>query len=429
MQFTLPSNLAVEDQYTGFRGAIMQSMEWDKLARGSISQGALTNSKRPESFIKGVYPTHLVSGIGPYLIDTNNKRYIDFICGLGTCIYGYNNPILSEFAIRGEKIGCTLSLSSIHEIKAAEKVKEFMPQIERLRFLKTGSEACTAAITIARAFTGRNLVFSDGYHGWNPEFTSLTPPANGCPKWPTISLLETSIDLSNAAAVIIEPVITDYSDKRKEQLLKLREECTKHGVILIFDETITALRFPGLSVASYFGITPDLMVFGKALGGGSSLACVGGRGDVMDCDYFVSSTFAGEVGPLLKAAHIMEKIKMHQPIQRLWDFGLNFWEQFNMIFDGIVKFEGYPTRGILKGEEVPKALFMQEACKAGLLFGASPFLMFPHIELKEQILSVLKDVAMKLRTQNVKLEGELPKKPFAQKVREDNNVKQKTHNN
>lgn len=392
-------------------------IEVHKRALGCIAGGALTNSKRPESYVKGVYPTHLVSGSGAFVTDHLGKKYIDFICGLGAVLYGHTNAQLTVIGKKAEDIGNILSLGSIYEVQTAERIKENFIFIDRLRFLKTGSEACTAAITIARSFTGRSKILSDGYHGWAPEFTTLTPPAHGCPPTGNILPLKTTQITEETAAVIIEPVITDFSEKRQVELSHIRDMCNKTGAVLIFDETITALRFPRLSAAAYFGINPDLIVFGKALGGGSSLACVGGKANIMECEYFVSSTFAGEVSPIMKAEKMLTMLR-NQPIQKLWEFGESFWKSFNETLYGIVEFEGYPTRGILKGDEYKKALFMQEACKSGMLFGSSPFLMFAHIELKEQILSLLKDIALKINTKSVKLEGQLPRKPQAEKVRQ-----------
>lgn len=390
----------------------------DKRARGIIAHGALTNSKRPQSFIYGVYPTHLLSGMGAFVVDTTGKKYIDFICGLGTNLYGYQNHSLVEAGIKAERLGMNLSLSSKYEIETAEKIREYMICFDRLRFLKTGTEACHAALIIARAFTKRTKVLTHGYHGWTSEFISITPPSIGCPTTGNIDSLDIEKIDTDTAAVIIEPVITDYSDNRRDELHALRKKCDETGALLIFDETITALRFPELSVANHFAVKPDIMIFGKALGGGSSLACVAGRQDVMECDYFVSSTFAGELSGILKAKVIMEMAKMHKPIKTLWDFGLEFWNEFNQILEDIVQFVGYPTRGILVGDDLKKAIFMQEACKAGLLFGPSPFLNFCHIELKTQIHSILRDVAIKIKTQKPRLEGQMPVKTVIQKTRE-----------
>jgi glutamate-1-semialdehyde 2,1-aminomutase len=126
--------------------------EMKKRADACIAHGALTNSKRPESFVKGFYPTHLVGGAGVHLQDTKNRLYIDFICGLGSNLLGYGNTLTTNAAIEAARHGVTYSLSSVKEIELAEKILELMPFVERVKFLKSGSEGCSAAIRIARAF-------------------------------------------------------------------------------------------------------------------------------------------------------------------------------------------------------------------------------------------------------------------------------------
>jgi glutamate-1-semialdehyde aminotransferase len=272
------------------------------------------------------------------------------------------------------------------------------------------------------------LVLSQAYHGWHDEFASLHPPAIGIPEHKNIKELPNDYSeefLKTADAVIIEPIITDFSEARVEWLRKLRELCTKHDVVLIFDETITALRFPGFCVANWSGVRPDIIVFGKALGGGLPISIVGGREDIMNSEtyfpnhgeYFVSGSYCGERVGIKAALAVIHALQTKNSIEDLWQSGADFIRKFNDLFSD-VKIAGYPTRGVLVGDPMPKALFMQEACKAGLLFGASWFYAFPHIQEKDGVLQTLKDVAMKLRLGNVKLEGELPRSPFAQQMRE-----------
>jgi glutamate-1-semialdehyde 2,1-aminomutase len=391
--------------------------ETSKLAERYIAQTSLTNSKRPESFVKGVYPTHVLSGNGCVLTDTTGKKYVDFICGLGTNLLGYGNLEISGAVTTAFRSGATLSLSTVEEIKIAQKIEEIMPFVERLKIVKTGSEGCTAAVRIARAYTKRDLILSEGYHGWHDELASLMPPALGISGKFNIEKF-TPERIKDAAAVILEPVITDWSRHRIEALRQLSEDCKKHKTLLIFDETITALRFPNFCVANYAGVKPDLMIFGKALGGGMPISIVGGRSDVMNCgEYFVSGSFCGERTSIAAGLKTIELLQKKNNIQDLWDNGSVFIKTFNEMNLG-VQIEGYPTRGVLKGDELPKALFMQEACKAGLLFGASWFYSFPHIKEFAGIFSTLKQVELKLKIGNVRLEGELPKSPFAQKMRE-----------
>ena len=132
------------------------------------------------------------------------------------------------------------------------------------------------------------------------------------------------------------------------------------------------------SVAQYLGIAPDLIVFGKALGNGFPIACVGGRAELMEQDYFVSSTFAGETVSIAAAIACITALQRTYDLNHLWRSGERFVEKFNATAFG-VRITGYATRGVLSGDEMARALFMQESIKAGLLFGPSWFFAFPHI--------------------------------------------------
>lgn len=384
----------------------------------AIAHGALTNSKRPESFVKSIYPTHLKKGQGCYVWDTQGNRYIDFIAGLGSNLLGYAQEEITQAIVRQASLGSTLSLGTDLEVETAEKVKEMFPFVERVRFLKTGSEATTAALIIARTFTKRGIVFTEGYHSWHPEFTFLTPPANGIMHHDFIVKLTSLDHIGENAAVIVEPVITDISPRRIAWLKELRKRCTETGTLLIFDEVITGLRFPLLSVAQEYGIIPDLICLGKAMGGGMPLSVVAGKSDVMESDYFVSSTFAGETLSLAASLKTMQLLQNKFKLDFLWEKGAQFLFRFNEIWRDGLTLEGYPTRSVLKGDELTKALFMQECCKAGILMGPSFFFTFPHIDLMEEVLSLCSDILMRIRLGEVSLQGEMPKKPYAQKARE-----------
>lgn len=386
---------------------------WHRRAQKAIGQGSLTNSKRPESLVKGVYPTHAVSGKGCRIWDHEGNTYIDFIGGLGTNLFGYGEERIARAVETAIRQGVSLSISSTDEVETAEALKNLFPFCDRFKFLKSGSEACSAAIRMARAFTGRDVVLSAGYHGWHDEFTSLTPPANGVPNQYNIFDLEYG-DIREAAAVILEPVITDYSKARRQYLEELRSLCTKHGTILIFDEVITGFRWPEYSVAGHWDINPDLICIGKAMANGMPLAAVGGRAEILDGDYFVSSTYAGDRASLAACRAVVRALNADiYNIGRLWESGHIFIDQFNDLFNG-VKIEGYPSRGRIVGPD--RDLFLQEACKAGLLFGPSWFWNFPLMEEKN-IFTLLNPVAQKLNGGLAKMEGEPPQSPFAERAR------------
>ncbi len=390
---------------------------WRERAKLSIAHEALTNSKRPSCFVRGVYPTHLVSGKGAVVTDTNGKKYIDFITGLGCSILGYANDEVNRAIHHRLDQGATLSLGTPLEVECAEKVKELLPWIERARFLKTGSEACAAAVRIARAKTGRQLVISDGYHSWHDEFVSLTRPAIGVNPQEYI-LKHELISFDDVAAVIIEPVITDYSEERIQYLRDLKRKCTRYGALLIFDEIITGFRWPQFSVSRFYGIEPDIICLGKAVANGLPLSIVAGKKDVMECaDYFVSSTFAGETLSLASALKTMQVLQTKVSLQDLWGSGEVFLSKFNALAPELVRIVGYPTRGVFTGDEIAKALFFQESCKAGLLFGPSWFFNFSHIEYIDTVISTCRDILTKIKTGSVRLEGEMPRAPLSQQMR------------
>lgn len=412
---------------------MMTDFSWHRRAQDSIAQAALTNSKRPECHIKGVYPTHLVRGRGCKVWDHKGKEYTDFICGLGTNLLGYANDRVNGAMFSQMQQGASLSLSTTLEVETAEKLKELFSFIDCVRFLKTGSEACAAALRIARAKTGKWMVYSDGYHGWSDEFVRMVRPAVGVPEpwdyksnedYGYVARLGDHYDAGcglpdGVGAVIIEPIITDASRERIEYLKRLREDCTKAGALLIFDEVITGFRTPKYSVAAQYGIEPDLIVLGKAIANGMPLAAVGGKYTTMNCgEWFVSSTYAGEMLSLAAAKETMTLLQRKFSIDELWLRGKDFQDQFNALWPGGITIEGYPSRGVFRGDPKVRALVFQEMCRAGVIFGPSWFFSFAHFDEYKSVIALARDVLTRVRLGEVELEGEMPKAPFSQQVRE-----------
>ncbi len=403
----------------------MKEPDWTMYLRAQhlIAQGSLTNSKRPECFVKGVYQTHLKKGQGPFVWDVEGRQLYDFICGMGTMIVGHGNSIIAESIYRQATQGITMSLSTPLELELADALQECIPWAQKFRFLKTGTEACMAAVKIARTKTCRRYVLSEGYHGWSDEFIGLTEPALGVPTHPYTPMMKlmnlNQID-SEVAAVIVEPIMTDMSPERIQWLRDLRESCTKHGVVLIFDEVITGFRTPKFTMSRYLDIEPDIICLGKAMGGGMPISCVAGKTDIMNCgEYFVSSTFAGETCSIAASLALISLLKTKNfDLDELWSSGKYFQDKFNQMMPDKLKLVGYPSRGVFQGDPLTKALFWQESYRAGILFGSSYFLSFPHLKYLDILLNVLTDITTRIKTGSVELLGEMPQSPFAQKIRE-----------
>lgn len=395
-------------------------MKWWVRAQDSVAQGALTNSKHPDSHVFGVYPTHITGGSQGWVFGTDGTKYVDYICGLGSNLFGYSHPSLIETLTRHMHKGFSHSLPTTDEVETAEALKAMLYFVDKFKFLKSGSAACTAAIKMARAYTGRLKVLSDGYHGHEDEFVSLTTPALGVHRCTDIFKYSDDTPLDDVAAVIIEPVITKFDDERIAWLQRLRDRCTKSGTILIFDEIITGFRFDKHAVALAANIYPDLILLGKAIANGLPLAAVGGKAPIMDCGYFVSSTYAGETLSLASCRWTVDMLlnRHNYKIDRLKEQGEQFIKRFNEMASPYVGLEAYPTRGVFTGEPLNKALFFQEAVKAGFLCGPSWFYSFANCEFDYQFFEFLKSFVSRMRLGQVKLQGAMPKSPFAQRVRD-----------
>lgn len=397
-------------------------MNFDAYHRANvcIAHGALTNSKRLSAFVKGVSPSHAKRGAGPFIWDSENKRYLDFICALGSNLLGYSNPYIISTIKSHLEDGLTLSLSSTIEIVAAEKLKEAQPFVDKVRFLKTGTEACMASLRIARSHTGRKKILQEGYNGWSDELITTVSIGNGVNESSQVQKL-TSLDqiTEDIACVIMEPIITKYDQDRINDLKNIRAKCSKTGTILIFDETITGFRWPNFSFSRDSGITPDILLLGKCIGGGLPLSAIClVKKDLDKTDWFVSSTFAGETLALHAFVEVVRLLTSQVSVKDLWAKGADMMKRFNLIYPEKISIEGYGTRGAFKGDDLTIALFMQECHKAGILIGASFFLNFANIDYKEPTLSTFQDILIRIKMGQVKLEGEMPKKPVSMKARE-----------
>jgi glutamate-1-semialdehyde 2,1-aminomutase len=382
-------------------------MTFQERAEDILAQGCLTYSKSASQFVKGVYPTHLASASGVTVTDTDGHSYTDWMGGLGSNILDVTN---------------NAGLPWSDEVVLAEMVRDRIPCLQKMKFLKTGSEGCAASIRIARGFTGREVVLGLGYHGHLETFISAEQPGTGCLKcqqyfkYDSLGEIADTLESPKApaqavAAVIIEPVQLDINVK--PQLQRLRDVCTRLGVVLIFDEVITGFRTPRYCMANYLSIQPDMMVCGKAMANGHSIAIVGGRRDIMDTPgYFISSTFAGERDHILTAIDTL-RVLSEEKLEQLWARGTYFQSEFNAITPKIY-LKGIPTKAVWVAEsEEFRALFFQEMCKAGYLVGKAWHITLAHTnDIIERTLATCREVIKKIESGAVGLEGDLPQEVF-----------------
>lgn len=243
---------------------------------------------------------------GPYLWDVEGKRYIDYVGSWGPMIVGHNHPVVREAVARAIQDGLSFGTPCSAEVTMAETLTRLLPSVEMVRMVNSGTEATMAAIRLARGYTGRNKIvkFEGCYHGHGDAFlvkagsgalTFGVPTSPGVPAGLadlTLTLPYNDLAAAEAlfaqqgeeiAGLIIEPVAGNMNCilPRPGYLQALRDLCTRHGTLLIFDEVMTGFRVALGGAQALYGIKPDLSTFGKIIGGGMPVGAYGGRREIM----------------------------------------------------------------------------------------------------------------------------------------------------
>ena len=243
---------------------------------------------------------------GPYLFDVDDNRYIDYVGSWGPMIVGHNHPAVLNAVVETAARGLSFGTPNPLEVTMAETLTRLIPSCEMVRMVNSGTEATLSAIRLARGATGRMRMvkFEGGYHGHGDSFlvkagsgalTFGVPTSPGVPKALadlTLTLPYNDFDAATAlfdecgddiACLIIEPVVGNANclPPRPGFLQHLRELCTRHGALLIFDEVMTGFRVALGGAQARYGVTPDLSTFGKVIGGGMPVGAYGGRRELM----------------------------------------------------------------------------------------------------------------------------------------------------
>jgi glutamate-1-semialdehyde 2,1-aminomutase len=344
-----------------------------------------TEGKRIQSLFASDWgPFFFRSANGVELTDLDGNCYIDFSMGFGSCLLGYNHPVVVE-AVQSElKNGIISTLSSSLEPRLAELIVDMIPSVEQVRFLKTGAEACSAAIRLARAYTYREFVLASGYFGWhdwsNKDAGVPISTRNLCLEFlfnDSSDFLEKFNNLPEyPAAVIIEPVMEGPPDR--DFLKTVRDICTKCGIVLIFDEIKTGARLAPGGAQEYYGFTPDLTVLGKGLAGGMPLAAVGGKKEILDTwrKLWISSTLAGESLSLAAALATLQFIRDNPVSEHIHKVGTELLKGFQRLtveFPDICEYSGIPhmnkvgLKAVLPNLKSFEAEYYQEILRAGFI--------------------------------------------------------------
>ena len=378
------------------------SNQWLTRAQKTIPLGSQTFSKSHIAYPKDVSPMFIKRGLGCQVWDADENQYTDFVSGLLSVSLGYCNSSIDDAVIEQIKSGVTFSLPHQLEMEVAEKLVELIPCAEMVRFGKNGSDATSAAIRLARAFTNKEHVAVCGYHGWQDWYIGSTTRDLGVPKstkglthqftYNDISSLEQIFTKqeNQVAAVILEPMNVAFPIDNF--LHKVQALCEKHGAVLIFDETITGFRYHLGGAQTLFGVTPDLATFGKGMANGYPISAVVGRREIMMLmeDIFFSGTFAGETLSLAAAKATIQFMETYDVVAHVTTMGekllAGLRQQIaSLNADSWLSLSGHPVWSFLnigaQGDYNAiqlKSLFLQEMALRGFLLGGGHNLSFAH---------------------------------------------------
>jgi glutamate-1-semialdehyde 2,1-aminomutase len=399
--------------------AIIWSEAWYARAQGLIPAGTQTLAKGPSQFVRGVAPMYLQRGRGARVWDVDGNEYLDYSMGVGPLVLGYTHPAVDD-AIRAQlEDGITFSLMHPLEVLAAERVRALVPHAESVRFSKTGCDVTSAAVRLARAFTGRDKVLCCGYHGWHDWYISVTDRAAGIPgavaeltgtfAYNDIASVAAALD-DDTACVILEPMT--FEAPREDFLRELRRLCDARGALLIFDEMWTGFRMAPGGAQEHFGVRADLCCFSKAVANGMPLSVLTGRHDVMSLlehDVFFFTTFGGEALSLAAACATLDVLAAERVPEHLARQGRAIQDGYNTLCTALglewTRCLGWPGRTLVTVDAgaahplVAKSFVQQELIRRGILWTGFHNLSFAHTDADvEYTLAAYRDVLPLLAT-------------------------------
>ncbi|MDB5824727.1 MAG: sle [Herminiimonas sp.] len=309
----------------------------------------------------GSSPIYFDRGKGARIWDVDGNEYIDFILAYGAILLGYANPAVDAAAIEQAAKGNLLSLNHPLHLRFIEAVLRRFPAADMAYFMKTGSEATTAAVRIARRFTGRPRIIRCGFHGWHdwcfPEDGS-TPAGLTAQVLPLLDItadgLSTLLEANRGevAAVIVAPeTVLPLSHDALQSMIDVAH---RHGSLFILDEIKTGFRMPGGSVQQYVNVKPDITTLSKGLGNGWPVSVVIGRREVMQAGQGIhlSATYHGETTGMAAALAVLNILDVDGVPEHVWRLGERLIDGLN----AIVALHEAPARAY--GEPLPPMPFL-----------------------------------------------------------------------
>lgn len=308
-----------------------------------IPGGAHTYSRGHDQYPANA-PQILTRGLGAHVFDPEGNRFLDYGMALRAVNIGYAEPEIDAAAIAQIHNGNNLTRPSMVELEAAEYLVDLIDSVDMVKFTKNGSTSVSAAVKLARAYTGRELVVRCADHpffSYDDWFIGSTPVTRGIPadtltkthqfRFNDIDSLEAVLEAhaGQVACVVLEPAATE--DPVDNFLQRVQALCVKHGAVFILDEMITGFRWHMKGAQHLYGVKPDLCTFGKAMANGFSVSCVAGRREIMELGsievpgrervFLLSTTHGAEMSGLGAFLATMKFMHERKVVEHLWNHG------------------------------------------------------------------------------------------------------------
>ena len=393
-------------------------------AKSIVAGGNMLLSKRPEMFLPEKWPAYFKKTTGCKVWDLDDTEYTDMLFMPGTNTLGYSHPEVDEAVKETISDGNMSTLNAPEEVALAEQLIALHPWADMARFARSGGEANSIAIRIARASSKKDNVAFCGYHGWHDWYLAsnladtngldghLLPGLNpnGVPQnlkgtvhpfeYNDYDTLESLVFSKNIGVIKME--VFRNKDPENNFLERVRKLATDNNIVLIFDECSSGFRKSFGGLHKLYGVDPDMAMFGKALGNGYAVTAVIGKKEIMKAaeETFISSTFWTErIGSAagLATLKVMERDKSWEKITKTGEFLISQWKKLAKNFDLPLTTSGlaaFATFTILSQNALAyKTLITQEMLKAGYLAGYSVYVSTAHTpEIVSQYLGALKPI-------------------------------------
>ncbi|MEK6571106.1 MAG: aminotransferase class III-fold pyridoxal phosphate-dependent enzyme [Bacteroidota bacterium] len=366
-----------------------------------IPWGTQTNAKRPVESFAGIMPFYIKRGKGCRIWDIDGREFIDYRLSLGPVILGYCYPEVDRAVREQLKNGVLFSMASPLELELAKLVHECVPCADMVRFMKTGEGANSCAVRIARAYTGRDMIVTCGYQGYPDWFSTAASPGNGVPAfmkeyvheipWGNLEIAEKVIRQYGERLACVITVPYDLNENTSGDFVKLLRNLTgEYGILLIFDEVLTGFRLSLGGAQEYFGVTPDLASFAKAMANGYPISSFTGKLQYMEKlnDFVLTTTYAGETLSLAAAIATLKIMRRQKVHKHMWAMGKRLMDGLDTIARHLgveAHSAGLPPASFLKfdtRDDEKNArldfLFRRELYRQGIFASVRWFISYSH---------------------------------------------------